>query len=160
MDKILRRVRMAERQVARRNKERAFREYMQEKRNRRRTRAKLAAEVRLDIGYAIGRRHEDLEMGPITPNRDIMKVNRFGNYYGSISTSRALLDFPITEKEREARCAWAGGSKYLCLAPGDRVVITEGHLKGRITTIESIDRNLMTVELAADFTLVSQLLPG
>lgn len=155
MDKILRRVRMAERQVVRRAKRNQERFHAIEKKKRLNEIAQLRRQAGYELGAAVKARHEDLELGPLAPRRDVSKVDSFGNYWGSITTERALLQVKLTSQQREARAAWAGGTQYLCLAPGDRVVILEGPYKGKISAIESINRDAMAVELAGDLNMVS-----
>lgn len=147
MDKILRRVRMAERQAVRRNKRIKDRNYGLDKRIRLREVGGLRREAGMDLNRAIKARHEDYDLGPIAPRRDVSKLNEFGHHWGSISTERALLNVKLTEHQRAARAAWAGGVDYLCIRPDDRVVVLEGPYKGQIATIKSINRNTMAVDL-------------
>ncbi|KAK0732590.1 hypothetical protein B0T21DRAFT_291198 [Apiosordaria backusii] len=147
MDKILRRVAMAERQVTKRFKRKSQRKFQLEKKERNKEIGRYRQEVGEDMRQAIIARHEDLELGPLAPNRDTGKVNEFGNPYGTISVDRALLHSQLTPQQKEARCAWAGGAKSLCLAPGDRVVILEGPYKGKIVPIKSIKTNTMVLEM-------------
>jgi large subunit ribosomal protein L24 len=155
MDKILRRVHMAERQVARRAKRRQELVHSIEKSKRNQEVSGQRKQAGYELGAAIRARHEDLELGPLAPRRDVSKLDKFDNYWGSISTERALLQAKLTDVQKEARAAWAGGSKNLCLAPGDRVVITEGPYKGKISTIAAIKRETMTVELDGNVNIVS-----
>ncbi|GAB1312960.1 hypothetical protein MFIFM68171_03170 [Madurella fahalii] len=159
MDKILRRVRMAERQVARRAKRNQERFHAAEKKKRLNEITQLRRQAGYELGAAVKARHEDLELGSLAPRRDVSKVDSFGNYWGSISTERALLQVKLTDQQREARAAWAGGAQYLCLAPGDRVVILEGPYKGKISAIESIKKDIMAVELAGDLNIVNAKIP-
>jgi len=147
MDKILRRVRMAERQVARRAKRREQANLAHERANTREQMVGLRRQAGRQLNAAIKRRHEDWELGPLAPRRDISKVDEYGNYWGSISADHASLQIALTEEQREARAAWAGGAQHLCLAPKDRVVILDGPYKGKITTINKINKDSMTLEL-------------
>jgi large subunit ribosomal protein L24 len=156
MDKILRRVHMAERQVARRAKRRQALSHAIAASKTRENVMNMRKEAGHDLGAAIKARHEDLELGPLAPNRDIAKINPYGNYYGSISTERALLQTKLTKEQQDARAAWAGGSQYLCLKVGDRVVITEGPYKGKISTIANLKKETMTVELDDNVAIVSR----
>ncbi|KAK3985576.1 hypothetical protein QBC44DRAFT_298865 [Cladorrhinum sp. PSN332] len=158
MDKILRRVRMAERQVARRAKREAKKEASNEKWARIREVTRVRREAATDLNSSIKARHEDRNLGPIAPRRDVSKLNRHGNYWGAISTERALLQVQITEGQREARAAWAGGAKYLCVRPGDRVVVIEGPYKGRIARVEGIKEETMVVDLGQE-TMANVVLP-
>ncbi|KAL2021560.1 hypothetical protein VTK56DRAFT_7059 [Thermocarpiscus australiensis] len=159
MDKILRRVRMAERHVARRYKRNQERIYAAQKKRRLQEVAQLRREAGYELGAAIKARHEDLELGPLAPRRDISKKDPFGNYWGSISSQRALLQVNLTDEQKKARTAWAGGPRYLCVAPGDRVVVLEGPYKGKISTIESINWDVMAVELAGNVGIVNTKIP-
>ncbi|KAK4102659.1 hypothetical protein N658DRAFT_515309 [Parathielavia hyrcaniae] len=159
MDKILRRVRMAERQVSRRAKRREEIAHAIEKRGRLRTVRNMKEQAGYELNTAIKARHEDLELGPLAPRRDVSKMDPFGNYWGSISTERALLQVTLTKEQRDARAAWAGGSQYLCLAPTDRVVITEGPYKGKISTIAEINKDNMTVELDGNLAITNAKIP-
>ncbi|KAK4242081.1 hypothetical protein C8A03DRAFT_29666 [Achaetomium macrosporum] len=159
MEKILRRVRMAERQVARRVKRRNELVHAIEKNQRFQAIARSRQQAGYELNSAIKARHEDLKLGPLAPRRDVSKVDDFGNYWGSISTERALLQFNLTDEQKSARAAWAGGSQYLCIAPGDRVVVTEGPYKGKISTIASINKEVMTVELEGNVGIVNARIP-
>ncbi|KAG7294336.1 hypothetical protein NEMBOFW57_004407 [Staphylotrichum longicolle] len=160
MDKILRRVHMAERQVARRCKRRQELVHSINKSKRTQEISAQRKQAGYELGAAIRARHEDLELGPLAPRRDVSKLDPFDNYWGSISTERALLQTKITDVQREARAAWAGGSKTLCIAPGDRVVVTEGPYKGKISTIATIKKETMTVELDGNVNIVNAKIPS
>jgi large subunit ribosomal protein L24 len=155
MEKILSRVRMAERQVARRVKRRNELVHAVKKNERTQAITRARQQAGLALNTAIKARHEDWELGRLAPRRDVSKVDRFGNYWGSISTDRAMLQFTLTDEQKNARAAWAGGSQYLCIAVGDRVVVTEGPYKGKISAISSIDRSNMTVQLHGNIGIVS-----
>ncbi|KAH6622818.1 hypothetical protein F5144DRAFT_595102 [Chaetomium tenue] len=116
-------------------------------------------QVGFELGAAIKARHEDRELGPLAPKRDIPKSNQFNLYWGSISPDRATLTSKISDAQREARGAWAGGAKLLCLAPGDRVVITEGAYKGQISAISSINKTNMTVEVDGNVGITNIRVP-
>ena len=154
MDKIIRRVRMAERNVARRAKRREYALNGGKRRQSIEEIGFLRKQAGAELGAAIKARHEDLELGPLAPKRDIPKPDRFNNYWGSISPDRATLSPKLSDAQKEARGAWAGGSKLLCLAVGDRVVITEGAYKGQISTISSITKANMSVELDGNVGIV------
>ena len=151
MDKLLKRVRMAERQVARRAKR--FREAVEgsERNQHRRQVVQAQRNAGRQLSIAIKHRHEDWELGPLAPRRDVSRVDESGNYWGTISPEQAQLhNSHLTDEQKHARSAWAGGSQYLCLAPGDRVVILDGPYKGRITKIIAIEKETMTVSLGED----------
>ena len=150
MDKLLKRVRMAERQVARRAKRTERGLELQELKNVRRTKIGLRKQAGRQLAVAIKNRHEDWELGPLAPRRDTSRVDEDGNYWGSISADHASLQITLTKEQKEARAAWAGGHQYLCLAPGDRVAILDGPYKGKISKIKSIDKEFLTVNLGDD----------
>ncbi|KAK3304578.1 uncharacterized protein B0T15DRAFT_400250 [Chaetomium strumarium] len=159
MEKILRRVRMAERQVARRVKRRNELVHAIKKNERTGMIARSRKQAGVALNTAIKARHEDWELGPLAPRRDVSQVDEFGNYWGSISSERSLLQFALTDEQKNARAAWAGGSQYLCIAIGDRVVVTEGPYKGKISSIASMDRSAMTVTLEGNIGIVNAKIP-
>jgi len=160
MDKILRRVRMAERQVARRIKRKQKVYNGKARRDAHRDINAMTLQAGDELNYAVKARHEDLELGPLAPNRDVGNLrNRYLNYWGSISPERAFLHREIRDEQKEARAAWAGGSRYLCLAQGDRVVVTEGVYKGQIAKISQIKKESMSVELEGNIGIVNVQLP-
>ncbi|KAB5582596.1 hypothetical protein GE09DRAFT_1075605 [Coniochaeta sp. 2T2.1] len=143
MDKILRRVRMAERQVVRRRKALAKTKFINE------TKPDFTREVELSLqgvkkdlkDARVARRHA-WDMGPIAPRQEVPRVadgtpNEIAQW-GTVNTSRAMSQMNLHPKLLEERCAWAGGSQFLCLAAGDRVVVTEGSLKGTVDKISKI----------------------
>ncbi|KAK0639255.1 hypothetical protein B0T16DRAFT_497380 [Cercophora newfieldiana] len=159
MDKIMRRVRMAERKVARRTKKLETQASKFERVQHRGQMVQSQQRAGRQLGIAIKHRHEDWELGPIAPRRDVSRIDESGNYWGSIHPEQAQLDLPsMTDEQREARCAWAGGSKYLCLAVGDRVVVLDGPYKGKISPITQIHKENMTVTLGEDM-LYNQSIP-
>jgi large subunit ribosomal protein L24 len=153
MDKILRRVRMAERQVIRRRKKLATTEFLEEtKRKSIRETKDLHEDAVSAIQEARKARRDGWEMGPIAPRRETPRVSD-GNFtelveWGTVKPTRALPGLPLSPKALEDRCAWAGGSEFLCLAEGDRVVITEGAMKGSLDKITKINLQTGTVRLA------------
>lgn len=159
MDKILRRVRMAERNVARRAKRREYALNGGKRRQNIQEMGVLRKQAGAELGAAIKARHEDLELGPLAPKRDIPKPDRFNNYWGSIAPDRVSLTPKLSDAQKEARGAWAGGSKLLCLAVGDRVVVTEGPYKGQISAISSILKSNMTVELDGNVGITNIRVP-
>ncbi|KAL2160887.1 hypothetical protein VTH06DRAFT_1084 [Thermothelomyces fergusii] len=160
MDKILRRVRMAERQVARRTKALHRRIDGMKKHMYDRDVNFLRKEAGMELNKAIKHRHEDLELGPLRPNREVsLLTDENENYWGSISSGRALLSLEISDEQKAARSAWAGGPTYLCLAVGDRVVVTEGEYKGRISKIVTIKKESMSVELDGNVGITNVKVP-
>ncbi|KAK5629377.1 hypothetical protein RRF57_005092 [Xylaria bambusicola] len=143
MQKILRRVATAERVAAKRRKTKELRVYKKDSWDTYRDRVSHIRRTRKEIedGKQIVR--DDWAMGPIAPRTD---VGQFHNAFGSISEARytGSRDFPLSL--RNARCQWAGGLHYLCLAKGDRVVLLDGPDKGRIGEIGQI--NFLTAEVS------------
>ncbi|KAK3315327.1 hypothetical protein B0H66DRAFT_341804 [Apodospora peruviana] len=144
MDKILRRVRMAEGQVARRIKRQAVSKSIQNKKAR--LDSSLHKEASHSLKAARAHRAEDWKLGPLAPRRDFLE-DPYGNKWGSLSHSRAMVHAPITPEERRARSAWCGGTKCICLRQGDRVVVIDGPYKDKIGVIESLDKKYMTVTI-------------
>ncbi|KAK3345437.1 hypothetical protein B0H65DRAFT_206044 [Neurospora tetraspora] len=161
MDKLLRRVRMAEGMVARR----AQRKNALLKRITERTQNKKNGEVFTEAiqqrKAAIEARNEDWMLGPLAPRRELGEITlSSGNYYGSVSPTRALLENEVSEEERKARVAWCGSPKFVCIAPGDRVVVIEGHHKDLIGTIEKLNTRNMTVEIQAEKLKTNTTVPN
>ncbi|PKS06942.1 hypothetical protein jhhlp_005538 [Lomentospora prolificans] len=154
MDKLVKRTLKAERQVARRLKNQSNKAYRRELRDRVR-RAKSAVEdLNKNVSEARRARHERWELGPLAPNRTVDLGH--GVVTEHARTARQTTEFLLRPFELEARCGWAGGVKFLNLAVGDRVVITEGHDKGNIDTISAIHTSTGTVELKEHGKLVAK----
>lgn len=146
MDKLIRRTRMAERQVERRLSRKRAAEHRTELRELEHEQKTIRAEVRSHLYAAIKARRQDWKLGPLAPRRDIT-MPRKDLYWGTISAGRARPTRDLPERDLEARCAWAGGSKYMCLAKNDRVAVVEGWLKGRIATVNEIHKPQGTISL-------------
>ncbi|KAA8631984.1 hypothetical protein SMACR_06238 [Sordaria macrospora] len=160
MDKLLRRVRMAEGMVARRaeRKKTVMKRITQRKTNKRE--GETFTEAIRQRKAAIEARNEDWMLGPLAPRRELGEINPYTqNYYGTLSPTRVLLENKVSEEERKARVAWCGSPKFLCIAPGDRVVVTEGHHKDVIGTIEKLNTRNMTVEIKAEKLKTNTTLP-
>lgn len=158
MDKIMRRVRMAERRVLRRAQKQEASGKAAERWQHRNRVVTSTRQAGRQLAIAIKHRHEDWESGPIAPRRDVSRIDESGNYWGSITAEQANGDTPlITEEQLELRSAWAGGPKTLCLAVNDRVVILDGPYKGKISKVKSINKKNMTAQLDEDI-LVGGLL--
>jgi large subunit ribosomal protein L24 len=137
MQKILRRVATAERVVARR---RAKRDTQIEGRTRRREKQQNSEQlesVRLDIDRARKQFKDDFKLGPIAPN---YYVGEHAKTYGAIAQSRYQPGVILRREQLEARCKWLGGSKFMNLAVGDRVVVLEGPDKGKIGKVNALDK--------------------
>ncbi|KAL1894529.1 hypothetical protein Sste5346_005764 [Sporothrix stenoceras] len=131
----------------------------------------LKEEIQLQARQARRARRETWTMGPLAPQRNhaaamadearrgrASSTNRFGGelfaeeslpHWGSLSIRRLRNSStsPITLREAEARCAWAGSPKTLCLAVGDRCVVIEGPFKGAIGPIKDIQTEHGTLTL-------------
>lgn len=156
MQKLIRRTAQAERQATRRitKKSDSFKHAEQQERFKKRMSAVRETNVALKL--ARQRRREDWEMGSLAPMRDTPIKGPDGAYWGSLPLSRALGQLP--QKQIDLACKWAGGSKYLCLKPGDKLAIMEGPDKGQIGTLRSISLEEGAVILEAEELEVNQLL--
>lgn len=156
MDKLIQRTRMAERQAARkllkaqavRKRDKRIEAQNEQKQNRK--------EVGMHLRAAIRTRHEDWKLGPLAPSRHASVV-RGGRHWGSIGPGRARSSYDLLEDDLEARCAWAGGSRHLCLTKGDRVAVVEGWLKGKIAVVKEVHKSVGAVDLG-DIAKVSLVL--
>lgn len=158
MDKLVTRTIKAERQVARRMAAATKKAHRLEYRERIR-RAKGAIEdLNRNVAESRRVRHERWEMGPLAPKRAI--ENGHGIAAEMARSGKQAGEFLMRPFEREARCGWAGGSKFLNLVAGDRVVILEGHDKGNIDTIASVNAAAGTVELKEFAKVCARRAPG
>lgn len=172
MYKIALRTKQAEKQVLRRVKLRQ--RVLDAMQNERAKYAKdnIKEEILLQIRQARRARRETWTMGPLAPQRNhagaiadearrgkSTNTNRFGGetfaeeniaHYGTLSMRRIRNEqaSPITDRDAAARCKWAGTPSALCLAVGDRCVVTEGPFKGAIGPIKDIrvEQGLVTLE--------------
>lgn len=153
MDKIVRRVRQVERNVLRRALRKEKDAKLEGILNARNGKKSVGREVTLSIRDSIKARHEDWELGPLAPRRDAPWVqddrdSKNQLAWGTVSMDRAtLMRLDMSKTELEARCAWAGGQEHLCIMPGDRVVVVEGALKGKIDKISAINLETGVVRL-------------
>lgn len=147
MQKLTKQTAQARRQATRRAQLLLERQAIDDRRQIRQGIKLATDEVRKNIREARRARREDWEMGPLAPKRDL----GFNNY--GVLTQNTRLDWTqgglhkVRPEVLEKRCAWAGGSKQLNLAPGDRVIIMDGPDKGKVDTIDSIDASSGTVKL-------------
>lgn len=145
MDKLVTRTIKAERQVARRMAAATKKAHRLEYRERIRRAKNAIEDLNRNVAESRRVRHERWEMGPLAPKRAIEQG--YGIATEMTRSGRQTGEFLLRSHEREARCEWAGGSKFLNLVAGDRVVILEGHDKGNIDTITSVNAATGTVEL-------------
>lgn len=151
---------MAERQAVRKTLRKRAKdvEGRAKKTEQTREKARTMTQIKGDLQAARVARRQDWEMGPLAPRRDIPKLSEASNtYYGSVAMERATVKGRLSKEELEARTAWAGGSKFLNLAIGDRVVVIEGPWKGRIAPIKKIVRDSAQVQLDDTATMVCDL---
>ena len=168
MKRLARRTAMIERSTARRTGLNERRSENDRKREAERSMILGRREVLNSMVSARQRRRENWELGPaLAPTRDhvlrnsVQKTGKYegipsaasiafrddGSPFGAIGQNLYQPGIEGTEEALEARCAWAGGVKYLCLAPGDRVVITEGPYKGKIGPITALDKKQGAVQV-------------
>ncbi|KAK3397032.1 hypothetical protein B0T20DRAFT_357275 [Sordaria brevicollis] len=160
MDKLLRRVRMAEGMAARRaqRKNNTMKRIIERKSGKKNGEA--FSEAIKQRKEAMVARHEDWKMGPLAPRREFGETDDvFGGYYGTISPARTMLMTQLSEEEKAARVAWCGSPKFLCIAEGDRVVVVEGHHKDLIGKITKIYLDEMTVEILSEKLKTNTTLP-
>lgn len=157
MQKLAKRTAQAQRQAGRRAEHQARRQRKTALWQARAAVKGMNQEIKGNLADARLARREDWEMGPIAPKRDL----GFNNYGLMSDPTRASHSYNgqhvISPKVVEKRCAWAGGTKQLNLAVGDRVVILEGPAKGKLDRIDSINTDLGTVTLREQYQVGSIL---
>ncbi|KAI1260796.1 hypothetical protein F5Y18DRAFT_404567 [Xylariaceae sp. FL1019] len=139
MQKILKRVRTAERVAAKRKakKEQVYYNY-----NRRQTddQEKQSYQIQRDeIKESKQSIRDDWKYGPNAARTDVGEKAHARGAIHEIRFSGATSD-TITLAQRNRRCQWAGGVYSLCLKEKDRVVVLEGPDKGKIGTVSNIRR--------------------
>ena len=171
MLKLAKRTAQAEKQAARKErlKQRALDAIEGNRRSQVRT--LLKEEIFVQTQQARRLRREKWTLGPLAPQRNhagsiadpirrgrSSVTNNYGNemfssdmipHWGSISVRRIRNSGgPLTPKDIENRCAWAGTPKRLCLAVGDRAVVMEGTMKGQIAAIKDVkpEEGIVTLE--------------
>lgn len=156
MQKLLRRTAQAEKQAARRKAKRndSLKRATQNLDFRKRMGA--VRDANLSLNAARLRRREDWELGPLAPQRDTPIRGQDGSYWGSLSLTRTMTELP--DKQVALACKWAGGKKYLCIKPGDRVAIMQGPDKGKIGTVRSIEEKEGAAILEGDHLQVSWII--
>jgi len=151
MDKLAKRTSQAQRQAARRAGHNLRR---QQKTSMWQARAAVKGvnnEIKENLAQARKARRQDWEMGPLAPKRDL-GFNDYGLMKDPSRTTHAYNGHHTVSKATvERRCAWAGGTKQLNLAVGDRVVVLEGPAKGKVDRIQSINTELGTVTLEEEY---------
>ncbi len=133
---------MAERQAARRLAGRKEKTTRMEGRERRRQDQFSRNQELADVKAARITRREDWELGPLAPKRDVGSQK---DTYGTIHTNR-MRGQELTPKERKE--INPEGWKHSNIVVNDRVVLMEGHDKGKIGKVIELDskRQEVTVE--------------
>lgn len=136
MQKIFRRTLLAERQAERRlakRKEKNVKTWL--KNNNEQTAYMKKQESLLKKTARVWRR-EDYELGSLAPKRDVGALKAsYGTFDPQISQGPILYRPDMEDK----LAPWGG--KYLNLRERDRVVLLEGHDKGKVGKISKIDRS-------------------
>ena len=147
MEKVAKRAAQAQKQAFRRAQLQAHREGAEHRARNRGMLKQATAEIKQNVRDAKAMRREAWQLGPLAPKRDL-GFNHFGAFQ-----EHPRLDPSLEGRQRfdpeilKKRCAWAGTPNQLNIVPGDRVVIVNGHDKGKIDRIKSINRNDMTIKL-------------
>lgn len=151
MEKLAKRTAQAQRQAARRAGHNLRRQRKTAMWQARAAAKGLNNEIKENLAEARKARRQDWEMGPLAPKRDL-GFNDYGLMKDPTRTTHAYNGHHIVSKAMvERRCAWAGGTKQLNLAVGDRVVVLEGPAKGKLDRIQSINTELGTVTLEEEY---------
>jgi len=145
MQKLIQRTKKAERQVLRRAREVAEKEYRTERWQRLDRSNKAWKDFKRNV---VGSRlvaKERWKLGPIAPDRT--SSPNHGVSKSEFRDANAVNQNTWPEHDIEQRCAWAGGPQNLNLRVGDRVVIMEGREKGAIDVVQQIRIESATVTL-------------
>ena len=134
MQRIIQRAARASRRAGRRREEKNQHMRNAESWERNQNRLQLARSSASNIVEARKTRQVDFETGPIAPRRD---VGDKALSYGTIS----MYQMHLPEKDPEKRL------KYMHIAEGDRVVVTQGREKGRIGTVNNVSTERDSVQV-------------
>lgn len=147
MEKVAKRAAQAQKQALKRAKLQAYRQGNEQRARNRGLIKSATAEIKQNKQDAKAARREDWELGPLAPKRDLGF-----NHYGTFK-EHPRMDYSLEGSLRvrsevlAKRCAWAGTPKQLNIVAGDRVVILQGHDKGKIDRIKSVNAADGTVKL-------------
>ncbi|KFA61217.1 hypothetical protein S40285_06449 [Stachybotrys chlorohalonatus IBT 40285] len=160
MQKLLKRANQAQRQAQRRATEVAKRDRINAINRNKESLRRANQEVRQNLRDSRQARQDAWELGPLAPKRDL-GFNGYGLLKESARTDWSM-DGRLSLKPEllEKRCAWAGGSKQLNLAPKDRVVILDGPDRGKIDRIKEINLAVGSVTLENCHQVMSAGLMG
>ena len=155
MQKLAKRTVQAQRQAGRRAEQQARRQRKTGMWQARAAVKGMNQEIKSNLADARLARKEDWELGPLAPKRDL-GFNHYGLMTDPVRASHIYNgNHVVSQKVVEKRCEWAGGSKQLNLAVGDRVVILEGPAKGKVDRIESVNTDLGTITLQEQYQVGS-----
>ncbi|KAI0018279.1 hypothetical protein F4780DRAFT_534239 [Xylariomycetidae sp. FL0641] len=138
MQKILRRVKTAERVAAKRKANKDRLDAIGRRQQETNTLQKQLRWVNREINSAKTRIVQNFYMGPKASRRAV--GNNAGKLNG-IDNVRFGPYVALAPSKLDARCRWAGGFKNLNVVPGDRVVLLAGPERGRIGKIRRIDED-------------------
>ncbi|KAL6852652.1 hypothetical protein ACO1O0_007200 [Amphichorda felina] len=151
MQKLAKRTVQAQRQAGRRAEQQARRQRKTGMWQARAAVKGMNQEIKNNLADARLARKEDWELGPLAPKRDL-GFNHYGLMTDPVRASHIYNgNHVVSQRVVEKRCEWAGGSKQLNLAVGDRVVILEGPAKGKVDRIESVNTDLGTITLQEQY---------
>ncbi|KAI2468251.1 hypothetical protein F4781DRAFT_275568 [Annulohypoxylon bovei var. microspora] len=136
MQKILRRVATAERAVAKRHKKQMQGRDKNEATRERTRRTQQLADVTKSYKATKQNIRDAWELGPLAAREDVGV--ELGTRGAIPETHYATYALP-SRAQLEARCAWAGGTRFLSVAVNDRAVLIDGPDKGRIGRIIQIE---------------------
>ncbi|KAL5615130.1 uncharacterized protein BROUX77_000967 [Berkeleyomyces rouxiae] len=144
MDKIIRRTHLAQRHAMRRRAQKAEVKHAETRVNTRRQVVDSTRELLDQRKQAVKQTQNLWKKGPLAPNLSVLES------YGIVNQPFRLdnREVPVREDIVKKRCEWAGGVRFLNLALGDRVVIREGPMKGKIDTIMELSPETGCVRLS------------
>lgn len=137
MRKLYKRTAMAESQFQRRHKRAKERDAKDEERNTRAQNSMVNKETAKLWKTAQEAMKEDYRLGPLAPRRDVgSQKDIYGSVGGRLIRGPQLLAGSTRQKQFQANLEGFGGHLYVV---NDRVVVIEGHDKGKIGVIKEID---------------------
>lgn len=147
MLKLYKRAAQAERQVARKVARQTKNEAKGDRIRFRQAVTEANKEMRANKKASRQASRDAWELGPLAPKRNL-GIDNYDALGGGLRTDWTNMGTYKPKPEvAERRCAWAGGTKQLNLAPKDRVVILDGPDKGKIDQIKAINLETGSVTL-------------